>query len=192
MSRFTTTARRAGLAAVVLVALVPAAHATVPHESTGADGTGVVLPEALRADRPSGPLGPVAPVASGAPGAPGAVQRTQAAAPAAIPTVPVAADAGDRAPGRHRTPTMGVGPHSRVPATAPVAADAGDRVRGSVPVSADAPDRVPVAQAPADDGGRSWPTVLLAVLLAAAAAVGIVTVLRRVLNRPGAATPSHH
>ncbi len=64
-------------------------------------------------------------------------------------------------------------------------------MRAPAPVSADAPDRVPVAQAPAsDDGGLSWPTILVVAFLAAAASVGIAAVLRRTLRGPSAATPS--
>ncbi len=182
MSRFTPIARRAAVAAVVLAALVPAAHATVPRDPATNDGTAVVLPEALRADRPSGPL---------ASGAPGAVQAAAGADRVQFHAIPTAADAGDRAPGRVRTPApVAADAGDRVHKPVPQSADARDRVRTPAPVSADAPDRVPVAQAPADDGGLSLPTVLLVALLAAAASVGIAMLLRRGLRGAGTANPS--
>jgi len=78
------------------------------------------------------------------------------------------------------------------PERALAAADAPDRVgRAPVPVSADSPDRVPVAQAPAgDDGGLSWPAILIVAFLAAAASVGIAAALRRTHRGQSAASPS--
>jgi len=110
MSTFTTSARRIGAVAVVLLALVPAASATVPHESGRADGGVAALPEPLRVDRPSGPLAP------GAPGAPGAVRAADTANRMAFHAIST-----DAAPGRHRTATPVVaGPHST---PAPVTSD---------------------------------------------------------------------
>lgn len=216
MSSLTTSARRIGAVAVVLLAIVPAAQASVTRESSRADGGVVVLPDALRADRPSGPVTSDAPWSSAhradRPSAPVTSDYPWTSAYRAGPTVvvvPVAADAADRvapaarpaapaaipthaAPGRHRTVPVAPDAGDRVQKPAPQAADAPDRVPvAQAPVSADAPDRVPAAQAPAnDDGGLSWPTVLIVAFLAAAASVGIAAVLRRTLRGPGTASPS--